>query len=127
MQGKCTTQPDAANFPSMKGVPLVPTTSGQCLLLSYDFSLGVVLKRFWADNLYLRTALAWVDQRQWPFPFLAMVNGAPFEQYNPLQSNMANAYLTNMIFQGDGEASIGGIDAAEKVFVSGSHQTCLMF
>ena len=43
VQGKCTTQPDAADFPSMNGVPLVATTTGQCLLLAYDDMLGLVL------------------------------------------------------------------------------------
>jgi hypothetical protein len=127
MQGKCTTQPDAANFPSMNGVPLVRTTTGQCLLLSYDHLMGVVSKSFWADNLYLRTALPGGDDRQYQSPWLATVTGAPYGHQTPDETSTAYTYLTNMIFQGDGKGSTGGISAGVNVFVSGSHQTCLMF
>jgi hypothetical protein len=113
MQGKCSTQPDAANFPSMNGVPLVRTTSGQCLLHSNHFALGVLSSNFWADNLYLRTK---ATDRQETFPVLALML--------PVSSSR---YLTNMIFQGDGEGGTTGIAAADKVFVSGSHHTRGMF
>jgi hypothetical protein len=119
MQGKCTTQPDAANFPSLNGVPLVPTTSGQCLLLSSNYLLGMVPVSFWADNLYLRAAVPKDDDRQYPFSVLArVIFMVPF--------STASVFLTNIIFQGDGEGSTIGIDARENVFVSGSLRTCGM-
>jgi hypothetical protein len=120
MQGECTTQPDAANFPSMNGLPLVPTTSGQCLLLSNNYLLGMVPVSFWADNLYLRSAVPQEDDKQNPFSILARV-------VSIVPSSTASVFLTNLIFQGDGEGSTIGIDARENVFVSGSHQTCGMF
>jgi hypothetical protein len=119
MQGKCTTQPDAANFPSMNGVPLMATTSGQCLLLSNADLLAVLSYSFWADNLYLRPALPKGYDRQSFFPVLALVA--------PVSAPTVPIFLTNMIFQGDGENSTVGISTGEKVFVSGSHHNCSMF
>jgi hypothetical protein len=120
VQGKCTTQPDAANFPTMNGVALVPTTSGQCLLLTNDDLLGITSGNFWADNLYLRAALPKGKERQYHFPALAVV---------PPQATTSTAavFLTHMIFQGDGEGSTVGIGADDKVFVSGLHCICGMF
>jgi hypothetical protein len=119
MQGNCTTQPDAANFPNMNGVPLVPTTSGQCFLLTNDRLLRIASGNFWADNLYMRSALPNGTNRESHFPTLAVV---------PPQATKSTAavFLTNMIFQGDGEGSTVGIAADDKVFVSGSH-VCRMF
>lgn len=114
MQGKCTTQPKAADFTTMNGVPLVPTTTGQCFLLTYDDLLGVVGAKFWADNLYLRAALPDGLPREFHFPALAVVP--------PLSTGgTANVYLTNMIFQGDGEGSVVAIGADDKVYVQGVH------
>jgi hypothetical protein len=106
-------QPNPDNFPGMNGVMLVPTTSGQCLLLTHDDLLGVVTDRFWADNLYLRAALAKGANRTSHFPALAVV---------PPQATKPRAliFLTNMILQGDGEGSTVGIGADDKVFVSGA-------
>ena len=117
VQGRCATQPDAADFPGMNGVPLVATTSGQCFLLTHDDMLGVVNQRFWADNLYLRAALPEGGQRQFHFPALVVV---------PLLSTGGTAavYLTNMIFQGDGEGSVVGIGADDSVFVQGACPCC---
>jgi hypothetical protein len=120
MQGNCTTQPDAADFPTMNGVPLVPTTSGQCLLLTNDDLLGIVSSNFWADNLYMRAALPNDTEREYHFPALAVV---------PPQAtaSIASVFLTNMIFQGDGEGSSVGIGADDKVFVAGLHHIWTRF
>ena len=117
VQGRCTTQPDAANFPGMNGVPMVATTSGQCFLLTHDDMLGVVNGQFWADNLYLRAALPEGELRQFHFPALVVV---------PTLSTggIGSVYLTNMIFQGDGEGSVVGIGADDKVFVQGA-RSCM--
>jgi hypothetical protein len=117
MQGKCTTQPDTAKFPSMNGVPLVPTTSGQCLLLSSDYLLSVLSDRFWADNLYLRSAVPKGDDREYHFFTLAWLHLSGISPPTPM-------YMTHMTFQGEGKGSTVGIDADAKVFVSGSHHTC---
>lgn len=75
--------------------------------------LGIVVDKFWADNLYLRPALPPGNERQFHFPALVVV---------PLLSTWHHAavYLTNMIFQGDGEGSVVGVGADDKVFVSGA-------
>lgn len=118
MQGKCTTQPDPADFPAMNGVPLVETTTGQCFLLAFDDMLGVVAPNFWGDNLYLRAAVPPGTRRITHFPALVVVP--------PLATGTAAVYLTNMIFQGDGEGSVVGIGADDKVFVQGSpHAVCM--
>ena len=112
VQGKCTTQPDPADFPGMNGVPLVATTTGQCFLLAHDDMLGVVTPKFWADNLYLRAALPARTKRIFHFPALVVVP--------PLATSTAAVYLTNMIFQGDGDGSAVGIAADDKVYVRGA-------
>jgi hypothetical protein len=112
MQGKCTTQPDAAYFPSMNGVPLVPTTSGQCFLLTnYDLRFGSA--KFWADNLYMRVALPKGYGRQDHTPVLAQV-------WPAATVPTPAVFLTNMIFQGDGEGPTVGIYTGHKLFMSGS-------
>jgi hypothetical protein len=99
----------------MNGVPLVPTTSGQCLLHTSEDLLGVASVNFWADNLYLRATSRKSVGRDEHFPALTV---APPQAFSPISS----VFLTNMIFQGDGEGSTVGIAADEKVYVSGSHQ-----
>jgi hypothetical protein len=117
MQGKCTTQPDAANFPSMNGVPLVPTTSGQCLLYTDDHLLVVTSDSFWADNLYLRSAVPKGDDIQDHFSSLARVINADY-------LHPSSAFMTHITFQGEGKGYTIGIEAFANVFVSGSHHTC---
>jgi hypothetical protein len=119
MQGKCTTQPDPADFPSMNGVPLVPATSGQCLLLSNAHLLMVLSDNFWADNLYLRSATPKGDDRDAHLVSLAQV-------INTGSGPPPSAFMTHMTFQGEGKEDTLGLLAAAKVFVSGSHHTCGM-
>jgi hypothetical protein len=104
----------------MNGVPLVPTTSGQCFLLTNDDLLGITSGNFWAHNLYMRAALPNDTEREYHFPALAVV---------PPQATTSTAavFLTNMIFQGDGEGSTVAIGADDKVFVSGSHHIWIRF
>lgn len=113
VQGNCSTQPDAADFPGMNGIDLVPTTTGQCFLLTHDDMLGIVGHRFWADNLYLRAALPPGQDRIYHFPALVVL---------PTLSTgvTSGVYLTNMIFQGDGDGSVVGVGTDDKVFVSGA-------
>ena len=112
LQGNCTTQPVADDFPNINGVPLVATTKGQCFLLSHDALLGISSSSFWADNLYLRAALPEGDDRAFHFPALVSVA--------PQSTGTSAVYLTNMILQGDGEGSTVGIGADGKVFVQGA-------
>lgn len=113
LQGNCSTQPDESDFPDLKGVDLVPTSNGQCLLLSHEDLLSVISGKFWADNLYLRTTKPPDVDRAFHFPALAIVP--------PLSTGTKATYWTNMIFQGDGSGStVGmGIAADTKVFVQG--------
>lgn len=101
----------------MNGIDLVPTTTGQCFLLTHDDMLGIVGAKFWADNLYLRAALPYPNPRLFHFPALAVIP--------PLATGgSAGVYLTNMIFQGDGEGSVVGVGVDDKVFISGVLLPC---
>jgi hypothetical protein len=119
MQGKCTTQPDAATFPSMNRVPLVPTNSRQCLLFSNDYLLVVHSDNFWADNLYLRSAVPKGRDKDDLYSALAWV-------LNTGTVLSPSAFMTHMTFQGEGKGYTVGIEAYAKVFASGSHHTCGM-
>jgi hypothetical protein len=92
---------------------LVRTTSGQCLLLSSDDLLSITGRKFWADNLYLRTTLAPGENREFDFPALGIL---------PTSSTGGGkaSYWTNMIFQGDGRGSTVGLAVDSKVFVQGT-------
>ena len=108
MQGNCSTQPDAANFPGMNGIDLLPTTTGHCFLLTHDDMLGIVGHKFWADNLYLRAALPPGQDRIYHFPALVVIATLS-------TGEASGVYLTSMIFQGHGEGSVVGVGADGKV------------
>ena len=109
MQGDCSDAPPAQV--EVRGVPLLPVTPGQCLLVADTtiFTLGV--GRLWLHNLYLRHTATQVSD-----PVVWLVR-APYE------NSEAQLWMTSCTLQGHGQYESGfgafGLYLSSKAYVEG--------
>lgn len=103
MQGNCgpITSDQIQSF-NITGAPLEPVPKGRCLIVSDTDVFAIGSGSVWIDGLYIRHHLADDHVSQGSTSALVSVTGD------------AQAYITNVLFQGDGENKILGLQAARK-------------
>ena len=112
MQGDCSEAPPAQILEQVRGVPLVPLTPGQCLLVTDKSLFYLGAGRLWMHNLYLRHTATNVS-----YPVVTMVG--------PSVLNVeAQLWMTSCTLQGYGQYDSGfgasGLTLRSKAYMEGS-------
>ena len=113
MQGDCSDAPRPQW--EVRGVPLVPLTQAQCLLVTGATIFRLGAGRLWMHNLYLRHTLTQVSD-----PVVWLVRWS----YRLTQVE-AHLWMTSCTLQGHGQYETGfgacGLFISSKAYVEGRH------
>ena len=112
MQGNCSEEPPPLLEAAVSGVPLVPLSPGECLLVTDKSLFYLGAGRLWMHNLYLRHTATSVS-----YPVVTLVGPSSL-------TVEAQLWMTSCTLQGHGQYESGsgasGLHVRSKACVEGS-------